>query len=383
MYIVIEIYILICIFLLIFDIIFLLIQNRKNLAAYRLNEQLANEIRTELNKNPDELSLNFLKRLGTKLDKTKNLLTLQSVMEEYPKQKNLFRSSVLAQLDNYSKKRDYEQAYYTYLLSAFDYSQEKPSLEFINALLRFLDSKSIYIVSNTMDALYAIGMIEPLLCAIKKADERKGFQHKKLLVDGLLSAKVNRSEFNEQLLKAFEYYSPYMKECLLDYFRMDGYDISSLCLKIIKSEDEDTQVVYSAMRYFIKYPNEEARRVFLGILADPNGYWIRQMLAIQALHAYKDAEVRQAVQEKITHSNWYVRVNAVEYLYNCGLSKEQLHDIIQLRDRYTNECLIYQYRNDKEMIRYIDDTIRLLNMQDSSSETGSEINAENAAALCT
>lgn len=107
------------------------------------------------------------------------------------------------------------------------------------------------------------------------------------------------------------------------------------------------------------------------------------MLAIQALHAYKDAEVRQAVQEKITHSNWYVRVNAVEYLYNCGLSKEQLHDIIQLRDRYTNECLIYQYRNDKEMIRYIDDTIRLLNMQDSSSETGSEINAENAAALCT
>ena len=137
MHIVIEIYILICIFLLIFDIIFLLIQNRKNLAAYRLNEQLANEIRTELNKNPDELSLNFLKRLGTKLDKTKNLLTLQSVMEEYPKQKNLFRSSVLAQLDNYSKKRDYEQAYYTYLLSAFDYSQEKPSLEFINALLRF------------------------------------------------------------------------------------------------------------------------------------------------------------------------------------------------------------------------------------------------------
>ena len=54
--------------------------------------------------------------------------------------------------------------------------------------------------------------IEPLLCAIKKADERKGFQHKKLLVDGLLSAKVNRSEFNEQLLKAFEYYSPYIVE---------------------------------------------------------------------------------------------------------------------------------------------------------------------------
>lgn len=382
MYIVIEIYILICIFLLIFDIFFLLVQNRKNLAAYRLNEQFANEIRTELNQNPDELSTQFLRRLETKLCKTKNLLTLQSVMEEYPKQKNLFRSSVLAQFDNYSKKRDYEQAYYTYLVSTFDYSQSKPTLEFTNALLRFLDSKSLYIFSNTMDALYAIGLIQPLLCAVQKADERNGFQHKKLLVDGLLSAKVNRSEFNEQLLKAFEHYSPYMKECLLDYFRLDGYDISSLCLKLIKSETEDTQVVYSAMRYFIKYPNEEARSVFLEILADPDVYWVRQMLAIQALHVYRDEEVRKAVQKKITHSNWYIRVNAVEYLYSCGLSKEQLFDIIQLRDRYVNDCLLYQYRNDKEMTGYIDDTIRLLNMQDSSSETGSEINAENAAALC-
>ena len=36
------------------------------------------------------------------------------------------------------------------------------------------------------------------------------------------------------------------------------------------------------------------------------------------------------------------------------------------KDRYANECLLYQYRGDKEMTRYIIDTIQLLNTQDTA-----------------
>ena len=65
----------------------------------------------------------------------------------------------------------------------------------------------------------------------------------------------------------------------------------------------------------------------------------------------------------------------MEYLYGRGLSKENIFDILYQRDRYANESLLYQYRGDKEMTRYIVDTIHLLDMQDASIDASSDIDA--------
>ena len=224
-----------------------------------------------------------------------------------------------------------------------------------------------------MTCLYAIGQTAPLMCAMDKVNERKDFYHKKLLVDGLLSAQTEDGELDARLEERFDSYTPYMQDCLLDYFRLRGPDVSGLCMRVLRSERSNSQVGYSAMRYFAKYPSKESRTYFLEILADDSAAWIQQMLSIQALRQYDDPAVYAAVMKKITSPNWYVRVNAVEYLHNRGLTKEEIFNILYQRDRYANESLLYQYRGNKEMTRYIIDTIQLLNMQDETVGVGGDL----------
>lgn len=381
MTIVIKIYILLCAALLLFDICFLVVKNSRSLAAYKTNQKLDKRIREEIetHRQTGAFSPDFSEEASRELAKTRNLLTLDGVLDQQPEAREWFRPVVFSQMKAYAAKSDYEQAYYTYVISLFDYSAAKPSAEFVEGLMSFLDSKSLYTFTNTMNCLYAMGMTQPLMRAMDILDQRQGFYHKKLLVDGLLTVQQDSGELERCLIAEFDRYSPWLQDCLLDYFRMKGVDVSELCLSIISGDQADTQVGYTAMRYFAKYPNYDSRLRFLELLSNPAASWIRQMLAIQALGCYDDAEVRAAVQKKVTDPSWYIRTNAVQYLSQKGLSRQEVFDILYLRDRYANESMLYQFRGDKEMTRYIVDTIQLLNMQDDALAPSSE--AELAPAL--
>ena len=372
MTIVIRIYILLCLSLLLFDVVFLFLRSRKNLSIYRTNRSFAKAVREEIDVHRENGAFRtaFTDSLGEKLAKTKNLLTLQNAVGDDAEAWEWFRPFVFAQMERYTAKDNSEQAYYTYLLSTFNYGQEQPSEEFINRLTGFLDTRSLYTFSNTMICLYAVGRAAPLMLAMDKINERKDFYHKKLLVDGLLTVENEVDELNGCLAEKFHSYNPYLQDCLMDYFRLRGVDVSDLCLEILRNEKADPEVSYSAMRYFSKYPNEDAKAYFLAVLADEKSGWVRQLLAVQGLGAYDDPGVFDAVSRKVYSPNWHIRTNAVAYMHRRGLSKEQIFDILYQRDRYANESLLYQYRDDKEMTRYIIDTIHLLNMQDEAAAGG-------------
>lgn len=382
MTIIIRVYLLICVSLLLFDIGFLLIQNQRSLVAYRINRTFEKKVRAEIDAHRESgsFSASFVNSLSDELSKTKNLHTLQSVIESDAEAREWFRPYVFTQIEHYASKDDSEQAYYTYVVSTFDYSREKPSAEFLNALLGFLDSGSLYTFSNTMICLYAIGQTAPLMRAMDKVNERNGFYHKKLLVDGLLSAQTEGDELNDRLLEHFDSYTPETQDCLLDYFRLRNYDVSGLCMRILRSERANSQVGYSAMRYFAKHPSAESRQYFLDVLENNTATWIQQLLSIQALRQYDDATVYEAIMKKTTSYNWHVRVNAVEYMYSKGLSQKQVYDILYQKDQYANESLLYQYRGDKEMTRYIINTIQLLNVQSETADASTDVDALCGAA---
>lgn len=382
MTIIIRVYMLLCASLLLFDVCFLLVQNRRSLAAYRSNRKLEDQIREEIrvHRESGAFSQGFPDTLRQALPKTRNLLTLQTVLEEDPEAREWFRPFVFDQLEGYASRDDYEQAYYTYILSTFDYRREKPTPEFVDALMGFLDSKSLYTFANTMTCLYAIGLTTPLMRAMDKVNERAGFYHKKLLVDGLLSAQVEGDELNTGLVGKFDSYTPYIQDCLLDYFRLRGFDASGLCMRLLTDGKANAQVRFTAIRYFAKFPSADSRAYFLRVLGDENAPWIEQMLSIQALRRYGDREAYDAVLKKITSPNWHVRVNAVQYLHDRGLSKEDVFEILYQKDRYANESLLYQFRGDKEMTRYIVDTIQLLSVQDAAADADGDVEDLCAAA---
>lgn len=375
----IKIYILLSIALIIFDLAFLAVKQFKNSELYPRNSKLENSIRKEiaLRRKTNSFSPNFLKTLSLQLTQTKNLITLHSVLETEPDTMDWFRTTIYEKIDVYLKKTDYEQAFYTYVISCFDYSEEEIPPYFLNRLLTLLNSTSLYTFSNTMNALYRFGQVNLMMLAIDKADERGKFYHKKLLTDGILASRVDLKELTAKLTERFYQYSPHMQECLLDIFRMGNGDASQLCMELIHNHDLDEQVRYSAMRYFSKHPCESSRKFFLRILKNNDAAWVEQMLAIQCLGCYRDGDIYQAVKDKATSRHWYVRTNAMEYLHRQGISCEEIAEILHAKDKYASEALLYQYRDDHEMTMFIIRTIQEIE-QNAMQTQGSPAPAEDA-----
>ena len=364
---VLEIYIIVCVALLLFDIGFLVMKNSKNQQLNSKDEMFKNRLRKEMQsyRRDGFFSDEFIQEMRKDLEKTVHLVSLQNMLEEEPEAREWFYPILSELIDEYQKKPEDEQAFYTYMISTLDYSQEKPSAEFSSKFLHFLESKSLYTFTNAMEAIYAFGEVHLMMQALDVVDARSGFYHQKLLLDGMLTFKGDFAELNRELFQKFEKYGDHMKECLLDYFRIQGCEAKELCIELMGDDQPDSEVKYRAMRYFQKFPCEEARKRFLQVLQDNTAVWIRQMLAIQGLQRYDDGEVREAVKKKITSRDWYVRNNAVEFLYKKGLDRAELKELLLLNDKYANESMLYQYKDDAAMTAFI---MKVIEQQEEEKE---------------
>lgn len=380
MYLMIRIYMIVCGVLLLFDILFLVVKGIRNHQLYPRNAKFERAIKREIKKYKKRggFSKEFKESLHKLLKKTQNMITLCSMIEKRPDISHLFLDYIFAQIEEYRKKSDYEQAYYTYVISALNYDKKRMPAEYASELLGFLDSKSIYTFINTLNAFYHFGDVGIMLAAVEKINDRGNFYHKKLLVDGLLSAQVDHKELGKRLMERFPHYSAHMQESLVDYFRMSGLEASELCLKLAKNTEADSELRYGCMRYFVKYPNKEAREFFLQILTKEED-WVAEMIAIQALSNYEDAKVKDMIKSKITSKNWHIRNNALRYLRKSMKNKDEIYEIISRRDKYTSEALLYQYADDEEMAQYISDTMRQLEEQDALEQEQEVVLQEVAA----
>ena len=361
--------------LLLFDIAFLLIKNLKNHRLYPKRSKFLLELQAQLATYEDrgEFPPHYRKSLLQKLSKTQNLVLLQKELQTHHNLEPIFRPYLFHQLETYQKKTEYEQAFYTYVISTFDYSSQKVEQEFSRTFISFLDSKSLYTFINTMNAIYRFGESNLLLLAISKMEERAGFYHKKLFVDGLLTYAGDVQELNVQLLGKFHTFSPTTQECLIDYFALSKVNVKNLCLQLLRTPTTHEEVKYVSMRYCSKFPCEESRALFVDILQNPNATWVEQMLAIQGLKTFRDETVRSAVSDKLTDRNFYVRSKAISYLYQQQIGKAEIADILRLRDRYANEALLYQYKSDGEMTAYIQNTIEALENEENKKALAPEL----------
>lgn len=369
MNIVIEIYILVCISLLIFDIAFLIVKNYKGRRKFNPRKnRLKHTLETEFKKYTPESGLSdYIKNyLLNKAGITKNLVILQSIIENITLHRDEILSEIkpyiLNQIDNYATKNEYEKAYYAHFVSLFNYQERKPDEAFYAKFLNFLESKSLYTFSNTMTAFYSFYDPYALMQAIKKSDEKEGFYHSKLLIDGLLEYKGDLKTLRDLILDNFYSYTSLTQESLITYFRQKELDVSEFCLNLLNKKDINDEVRYAAMRYFIKFPHDKATDVFISILENDSSNWIEQHIAIQGLKDLNNNYVRLLIKKKVTNKNWFIRINAISYLHKHHINRDEIYDILYLKDKYTNNALLYFYKNDKEMSRYIINTIQMLDL---------------------
>ncbi|MGO4961473.1 hypothetical protein ACTQ5X_06995 [Jeotgalibaca porci] len=378
MYVIIEIYIIISIMLLLFNLVFILTKNSR---IQRLNPQkdkLKNMLVVEFESYTpqDGLSKKAIDFLTKELKTTQALMVLETEM----KKRRIYREELKAEImpyvfnniDSFRGKAKNEKAYYAYVLSCFDY-QESPSIEVdYSALLSFLDTNYLYVFTNTMDVIYQLGDPYILLAAIRKIDERSGFYHSKLLTDGLLTFTGDLEILKSLIIKEFNSYTTLTQVSLLNYFRFKNLEVDDFCLTIIKERKLNEEVIYAAMRYFAKNSNQEAKNIFIDLLNRGKSFWVEELLAIQALEHYDDRITRAAIKQKVTSKNWEVRSNAISYLYKGGLVLDEVKDILALEDRYASEKLFYYYEEDEKIAPYIQESLIALERKNERIEMNSE-----------
>lgn len=354
MYIIIEFYIVFSILLLLFNLFFVL---TKNIRLKRLNQRKKKskeilEVEFERFHPRELLSPAFIRFLENNTGRTKNLLLLEKEMKKrrlYRKEiKEAIKPYIFQKMEHYRHKSDSEQAYYAYFLTLFDYEKDEANERNYKKILSYLDSKSFYVFSNTMDAIYRFRDPYILIAALRKVDEREGFYHIKLLSDGLLNFDCCLVRLTDLMLREFYNFRPNIQLALMNYFRLKEIDVSDFALNILKQEEVDDEVYYAAMRYFARFPRKEAKEIFIKILEDEENYWILELLAIQGLEAYDEEEVRRLIRKKVTSKNWEVRTSAIHYLYNHHLRKDEILEVLSYEDRFATEQLYYYYEDDEK-----------------------------------
>ena len=377
MNIIIQVYMFVCVMLLLFNICFLIVKNIKNHKYFPQKNRFRKEIQREIEFFRENSTFHpaFEAKLKKKLSVTKQLIILQNELQENSDNEALalaVRPYILGEIENYKTKTDYEQAFYTYVISTFDYAEHPIDQEFAHSFLSFLDTKSVYTFTNTMSAIYKFGEVNLAVLAVAHIDQREGFYHNKLFVDGYLSFSGNVQELSDELTARLGEYHAQTQVNILDFLRLKKMDISELCVDLLNNESIDQEVRYTAMRYFIRFPSEKTRLYFLDLLQKEDLFWAERMLTIQCLMGYSDTTVKEAITKRVTDRNWYVRSNAIKYLHNQHINRSDVFDILYLQDRYANESLLYQYRDDKEMMKYIVDTIQLLRIQQEDAFANEE-----------
>lgn len=359
MYVIIEVYIIVCIMLLLFNLFFILTKNSRLRRLHPQKDKLRNMLAIEFELYTPQAGLgeNVIDFLTNRLHTTQSLMVLEKEMQKRRPYKEEIKAEIKPYVFNnihkFSSKPKNEKAYYAYVLSYFDYQKDSGSEIDYTAVLPFLDSKHLYVFTNTMDVIYKFADPYILVAAIQKVDERSGFYHSKLLTDGLLTFEGDLEVLQAMLIEKFHGYTPLTQVSLVNYFRLKDLAVDDFCLSLIKERTVDDEVLYAAMRYFGRNPNEEAKTLFINLLQKGDSFWIEELLAIQALKHYSDPVTRSTIKEKVTSENWEVRSNAISYLHKHELDLNGVREILALEDQYASEKLFYYYEEDEEVAPYI------------------------------
>lgn len=342
----------VCVCMLAFNIVYDILQNSRDVRLEERNQKFTARIREEMDglKSGGRLDPDVLRRLRRRLSHVDNLVAFERALSslepdcpalvEYRRQ---IQPVFLELAEVYRRREDMQAAYFAYFLS-----QQKPRGSgepdpIQDILLDFMGKDSLYCRINTLRALCAFGTPECLAEAVSIQDRTGAFFHEKILTDGLLAFTGDHQRLAALLWERLERFSPKTRLSVLNYIRFQTGDYAPGMLRIMTDPSQDKELRLSAIRYFGRYPREEAREPLLSFAANRDPIdWEYAAVSASCLAEYPGEDVKAVLMEAIHSANWYVRRNAAISLERLGLNYLDLAEIMGGRDRYAREMMAYR-----------------------------------------
>lgn len=349
----IYVYIAICVSMMVFNVVCIFVLKHRAKALTSDSEKYEKLIREQLEriKNYEpvtEKHKTFLKKV---LQKTSCVTAfdkaLDGIYASEPELVEKYCMSIYPVFEyltyKYISKDTLQIAYFPYILHKYGILKHEDSANLKDVLFELLRSVNVYCRENTLKAIYGMQNPEMAAEALKVIDKNLYFHHPKLVCDGLLTYKGDKETLKECLLENFDAYSVRMQLNILNYFRFGNVRCDEKMLGILTDEKADNELRYSAIRYFEKYPCDEAGSFIRTLAENLEGRpWEYQSIASSALKSYPGDVTFRILVANLSNSQWYIRQNSAVSLEKLGYTYHDLISVFDGNDRYAREIMRYR-----------------------------------------
>lgn len=349
-------YIAICVSMICYNIVYVFILKHREKALFFNSGKIEKMIleQLELIKSGEEITEKHKEFLRKSLQKTAYITAFDKALENIFNDKSELCENYLMQAFpifeyltfKYISKDTIKIAYFPYILQKYDILKHDTDGRLTDILLELLRSVNVYCRENTLKAIYSIRKSELVVSALKIIDKNLSFHHPKLICDGLLSYKGDKEILKESLFNSFDSYSVHMQLNILNFFRFGNIRCDKEMMELLTSEKVNRELRFSAIRYFEKFPNNEAESAIQSIAENLEGRtWEYHAIASSALKAYPGDATFRILVKNLSSSNWHIRHNSAISLEKLGYTYHDLINVFDGNDRYARE--IMRYRLDK------------------------------------
>ena len=348
------IYLAVCLAMILFNIWTIIHSRRREKINERLTKEYTDRIQKELEKirRGEEMGKKHISLMKRRLRRQEHLLVFTQVMIELygesPDEIRQYLDRLFPALDkltpHYEKQSDpIRYAFFLYSLKVFGKMSGVTPPKVEETLMRAVRAPNTYCRENALQAIYATGETRLVIRALQILDSGSIFHNHKLLSDGLLSFKGDKTKLIDDLWDVFESFHPGMQTVILDYIRFCAPGHQERILSLLKDKKRDPELRFSCLRYFGKYPYEAAYPVLLELAGDLNNLrWEYPAIACSSLASYPGEKTVEVLKRAVHSDNWFVRYNAADSLLRLKNDYTDLIDIIDGKDRYAREILQFQ-----------------------------------------
>lgn len=349
----IYVYIAICLSMILYNIVYVFILKHREkslISNSRKNEKIIEE-QLERIRNGQGVAEEHKKMLRKKLNKTGGITAFDKALEkEFEKnpetvEKYLFEVFPVFEYltHKYMSKDTIRIAYFPYILYKYNILKNHESVELTDILLELLRSVNIYCRENALKAIYSMQRPELVISALRTVDKNLSFHHPKLITDGLMLFKGDTNVLKNMFFEESDGFSDKMRLNILNYFRFAGVRCDREMMEILQDEKENNEIRFSAIRYFEKFPSDDARPVLHSIAENLDGrIWEYQAIATSALKSYTDDVTFRILVKNLSNSNWHVRQNSAISCEKLGYTYHDLISVFDGDDRYAREIMRYR-----------------------------------------
>lgn len=212
----------------------------------------------------------------------------------------------------------------------------------IENLLSILRDDSVFCRINALRAISLFGKPSDVLHAALLLDENGKYLHRKLLTDTLCIFRGERRVLALLFCRDFDKFSEEFRIAIIEYFTVCSPEIGEFLTDFLSIKEYSVDVICATIRYYRKYPFDGVYDILSEFVINNAKYpWEIVAVTASALSSYDKEPVKEILKSLLGSKYWFVRRNAANSLVKIGLSIKETADILYGEDKYAGDILKY------------------------------------------